>query len=477
MKVVFINPPTRIGCIPFISKQYPLNIMILASYLGSCDIEVNIWDFSAERFSKESLIKKLENWQPDIVGLTAFTSTVNSAAYVARMIKNYNPNIKTVIGGIHASALPVRTLEEFPYFDLLVYGEGERTLLEVVESISNNNLFSSIRGLCYRNNGEIVVNKPRDLIKDINQVPFPARDLISRHLYEGSALTDFLSRKVNTDYIMTSRGCVGKCTFCASNVIHNGKLRFRSVTNVFEEIKECKNKYHTEHIVIMDDTFSTSSRRLIDICYGMKDLGISWHCLGRVDLIDEEKIKIMAESGCEGILFGVESGSQRILDLMKKGITIEQIKKAFKWANEYGLITDATVILGGDPSETTYDMKMTEKLLKEIKPKLLSCAILIPFPGTEINKTMKEKGYIRDEKWDDYVFFGGKPLNYRTDYFTYEELRKIQNKLLMKFYLRPTFVINKLLSISSFKELKYWVSIAIDFMKEVVFRVSERTNI
>lgn len=131
-------------------------------------------------------------------------------------------------------------------------------------------------------------------------------------------------------------------------------------------------------------------------------------------------------------------------------------------------------MLGGDPTETRDDILMTEQLLKEIKPKMLMCSLLIPFPGSEINKKMKEKGYIKDEKWDGYVLFGKKPLNYRTDYFTSEELRKIQNKLLIKFYLRPSFIINKLLSFHSFKELQYWIKIGIDFIKETVFRVSER---
>ncbi len=473
MKVAFINPPTLIGHISFINKQYTLNILILSSYLRSYNIEVKVWDFGAEKFSKEGLLKKIEHWQPDIAGLTALTSTINNAAYIAKIIKDYNPDIKTIIGGIHASALPVRTLEEFSYFDLLIYGEGERTLLEVIESIKNKNLFSNIKGLCYRKNNKIIKNEPRDLIDDINEIPFPARDLISRHLYKGSAFRGFLSQETETDFIITSRGCMGKCTFCASNLVYHGKLRYRSAKNVLEEIKECKNECHTKHIVIMDDTFTTLNKRLTDICEGIKSLGISWNCFGRVDLVDEEKIKIMAESGCRGIQFGVESGSQRILGLIKKGITIEQIKKAFNCANKYGIITDATVILGADPSETKYDIRMTERLLRRIKPRMLSCAILIPFPGTEINKTMKEKGYIKDEKWNDYVLFGKRPPDYRTDYFTYEELREIQNKLLMKFYLRPSFIINKLLTIHSLKELKYWIRITIDFIKEVIFRVSE----
>ena len=220
----------------------------------------------------------------------------------------------------------------------------------------------------------------------------------------------------------------------------------------------------------MDDTFMTSSKRLVDICSGIKRLGIKWTCFGRVDLIDEEKMRAMAESGCKAIQLGVESGSQRILNLIKKGTTVEQIKKAFKLADKYGIATDATVIVGSHPSETKEDINMTKKLLKEIRPSVFACALLIPFPGTEINETMRARGYIKEEKWDDYVFFGKKPLDFRTDHFTYKELRKIQNRILMKFYLHPVFIIKKLLSVRGVSELKYWFRIGSDFIKEVFFK-------
>ncbi len=270
--------------------------MLLASYLRSYGIEAKIWDYSVEIFSEENLVRRLKNWQPDIAAFTALTSNINNAACISRTVKNYNIDIRTVVGGVHASALPLRTLKEFPSFDLLIYGEGEKTLLEVVESIRDNTHWSAIKGLCYRENDEIIMNGPRELIKDINEIPFPAGDLISRPLYRGSAARGLSSTNTNIDYILTSRGCMGKCTFCGANIVFNGRLRFRSVKNVLEEVKELKHKYKTEHIIIMDDTFTTSAERLMDICNGIKSLGISWSCYGKVDLVDEEKIRIMAES-------------------------------------------------------------------------------------------------------------------------------------------------------------------------------------
>lgn len=472
MKILFINPPTLIGDISFLGKQYPLSIMILAAYLRQFGIEVGIWDANAETFSEERLVRELEEYSPDMVGLTAFTSTVNNAAHIAGLIKGHNPEIVTIVGGTHPSALPERTMREFPEFDLLVFGEGEKTLLETVEAVGNPRLLSEVKGLCYRKDGNVVMNEPRELIRNIDEIPFPARDLIPRHLYKSSSHRNVLSQPAQVDALITARGCMGKCTFCASKTVFHGRVRYRGIENVLKEINECKERWGTEHIWIMDETFTTSMKRLSPICNELKRLEIPWNCSGRVDLVNEEKIKLMAESGCRLIQFGVESGSQRILDLMKKEITVDQIKAAFKWSDKYGITADAPVILGADPSETMADIKLTEKLIREIKPLTFAVSILMPFPGTEIRKKMLEKGYIRDEKWEDYLFFGQTPPNFRTDNFTYQELKKIQRRMLMKFYFWPGYLWNKLRSIKNPREFRYWFKVGIDFIKSVVFSSS-----
>jgi len=475
MKVLFINPPTLIHDLSFLGKQYPISIMILAAYLRQFGIDVRIWDANAEVFSKERLLLELEKWSPDIVGLTAFTSTIKNAAHIAGLIKNHNPEIITIVGGTHPSALPERTMREFPEFDLLVFGEGEKTLRETVEAIGDLHLLSKVKGLCYRKDGDVVMNEPRDLIQNLDEIPFPARDLLPRHLYRSTAYRNVQSQPSQVDALITARGCMGKCTFCASRTVFYGRVRNRSVENVLKEINECKNKWGSDHIWLMDETFTASIKRLTAFCNEFKRLGLTWNCSGRVDLMNEEKIKLMAESGCLGIQFGVESGSQRMLNMMKKGITIDQIKRAFEWAHKYGIIADAPIILGADPSETMADIKLSEKLIREIKPKTFAVSILMPFPGTEARKKMLEKGYIQDEKWEDYLFFGKTPPNFRTDNFTYEELRKIQNRMLMKFYLRPSYAWSKLRSIRNIREFKYWFKIGIDFIKSVVFRATEKS--
>jgi anaerobic magnesium-protoporphyrin IX monomethyl ester cyclase len=212
----------------------------------------------------------------------------------------------------------------------------------------------------------------------------------------------------------------------------------------------------------MDDTFSTSGQRFFEICRGIKEMGLRWNCCARVNLVDEEKIRCLAESGCEGIQMGVEAGSQRMLDLMRKGTTIGQIRDAFMWSRRYGLSTDATFIIGGHPSETIEDIRAIRRLVREIRPSTFSCSVLIPYPGTEIYHTMKVRGYIPEENWDEYVLIGAGP-RYRTDNFTYAQLRKFQNSMLAAFYLRPGFFLKRLFSVRSPGELAYWIKAAVSF--------------
>lgn len=475
MKVLLINPPVLIGDIAFLGKQYPLSLMILAAYLRTHGFpEVKIWDANAEGFTEAELERRLNEWPPDAVGLTAFTSTINNAAHIARLVKRLRPEAATVVGGVHPSVLPERTLREYAEFDHLVFGEGEATFVELLQALHDRRPLTAVPGLCRRAGGEVLMNPPRELIENIDEIPFPARDLIPHHLYRSNATRNVLSQPAAVDSLITARGCMGLCTFCAARSVFTGKVRYRSVENVIAEIDECRREYGTEHFWIMDETFTTSKIRLRAICEAFKRHGVTWNCTGRVDLVDEEKIRMMAESGCTGIQFGVESGSQRILDLMKKGITVEQIRRAFAWANRCGITADAPVILGSHPSETMEDIRMTERLIREIKPQTFACSILIPFPGTEIRRIMEEKGYIKNEKWEDYVFIGGKAPPFRTDHFTYDELRKIQKRLLTRFYLRPSYLWRRLLAIRSGRELKYWARVGVDFVRKIALRGGDK---
>jgi radical SAM superfamily enzyme YgiQ (UPF0313 family) len=254
-------------------------------------------------------------------------------------------------------------------------------------------------------------------------------------------------------------------------------VRFRSAQNVLEEIKECVAKYKTNHFTFLDDTFTLWPERTKQICSGLKELGVSWDCNTRVNNVTLELLKIMAESGCIKVSFGVESSSERLLKLIKKGIALDQIKRAVKWAREAKIkFIEGTFILGAHPSETREEVEMTVKLMRELDLDFVFYGIIVPFPGTEVCDIMRGKGYLnKNINWRDFIFFGGEPP-WRTDNFTSKELVELQNYVLKKFYLRPGYFLKMLLKINSWREMRYYLDIAWDFFKQVILNLRKRNK-
>lgn len=248
------------------------------------------------------------------------------------------------------------------------------------------------------------------------------------------------------------------------------RTRFRSVENVLAEVEECVKKYNFEHFSIADDTFTLNQERAIEICYGLKKLGVrSWHCGGtRVNAVSPKMLKVMAETGCQKVAFGVESGSPRILELIGKKITLEQVKNAFLWAREAGIrFIEGNFIIGSDPAETQEDLKMTLDLIREIKPDLVSLAIIVPYPGTRVYEKMKSRGYIFTEDWEKFAMIDQVPC-WRTEHFTSEELLKYQKKMLRNFYLRPDYLWRILVKLKNLDEIKYWAGTGWGFVRWLV---------
>jgi radical SAM superfamily enzyme YgiQ (UPF0313 family) len=229
-------------------------------------------------------------------------------------------------------------------------------------------------------------------------------------------------------------------------------------------MKECMDKYDINHFCIHDDTFSLKESRVAEICTKLKNLRVSWDCDTRVDTITEKMIKMMAKSGCKRIAFGVESGSPRILKLIKKNVTLEQVKNAFKWTRENGIMSCAYFIIGSHPEENMDDVEMTKKLMKELDADIVNIAIGVPYPGTELFDDMKRRGFLKNLKWDNYMHYNAEPV-WRTEHFSPKELVDIQKSLIRSYYLRPTYIISRLLKMRSGKELGYWISSGIVTLK------------
>jgi len=338
----------------------------------------------------------LKDFKPDLVGITALTGTYKSAEIIAKIVKDFDPGIRLVIGGVHPTILPDEVINT-DLFDLVVRGEGENTFLEIAKGEKKED----IPGLSYRDdNGSIVHNPDRPYIKELDAIPFPARDL---YINEPESM--------DYGYIMTGRGCPFQCTYCASKKIWNRKARFRSEQNVIEELKYVQRTFGTRSFYFIDDTFTLDRKRAKRICQMIIDesLNIEWICDTRVDTLDEELLFLMKKSGCTRVKIGVESGSDRILKKIKKGITKDQIRHAVSLIRKARL--DFTIYLMiGFPTETNQDVHETIDFARELDPKYYSLSILAPYPGTEIYDDVLKSGITLPKEHWEYFFHQSKDM-------------------------------------------------------------------
>ena len=464
-RILLIRPPTVTKGMSFIATQFPLNLASVAASLLAKGYDVSIWDFDVERFDENEFAKRIKELSPFMVGISCYTPTVISGSRIAGLVKRYLPEALTVVGGPHVSALPEETLIEFREFDAGVIGEGEEISVELADKLFNTGSAEGVKGTVYRKDGRPIITGNREPISDLDALPFPARHLLNRELYKGQSHRGFSRSFLNITEIMTSRGCPNRCIFCASDVVMKGAVRFRGGSSVKSEISECVERYGFNHFTVSDDTFTLKEDRLYDICEEFARRKVAWNCNARVWPISRKMLSAMALSGCTGITFGVESGSPRILKLIKKNVSPEQIEDAFRLSKEAGIkLVEADIIIGSHPSETRHDIAMTKRLLDRISPDIVMISIIVPYPGTEIYDIMKRKGLLfLDKRWDDFVLFGKKP-SWKTDNFSPEELMKLQKKMLSSFYFNPLYIVKTIRKISSLKELGYWLRAGYDFL-------------
>ncbi len=489
MRVVLIRPRMITTGVEFVSSQTPLNLCYLAAVARQDGAQVQIWDYDVERFSQEALRSRLLEFRPDVVGITLMTPTAPRGGRLARVAKQALPDVLTVAGGPHPSALPEQTLEEFPGFDIAVFGEGELTFREIVEiyhrdtesTEKNKNRktkginspcppclcgrngwdFSGVRGIAYRTESGVVRNEPRPAIENLDLLPFPARDLLRRRLYRKQSYRGFSRAFLNIAEVSTSRGCPNACIFCAIRVTHGRGARFRSAENVTAELDHLVREYGTNHVVFLDDTFTLKPARLREIMRALKELSLTWNCTTRVDAVDEDLLRAMVAHGCRGVAFGVESGSPRILELIGKGINLDQVRAAFRAARRAGVANiEADFILGVHPSEREHDIEATQELIAWIRPTTLFVAVGVPYPGTPLWEIMQDDGLIEPRPdWEEFLMYGGtrQSAPWRMRHFAVHELRRKQHKMLKKFYFSPGYVLRTVRNTTSIREFLYYL--------------------
>lgn len=332
---------------------------------------------------------KISAFNPDIIGITMFTANYKAAKNIAKISKALDPGVRIIVGGPHPSLNCVEVLEN-KEFDFAIRGEGEFSFLELIEGKKAED----IKGLSYKNNGKIIHNEDRPYIANLDILPFPNRD-------------SFLNGTGDMEigFVLTGRGCPYSCSYCASPVIWQRRTRFRSVSNVLEELECLKNKYDLPLVHFVDDTFTLNKRRTKEICKQIinRNLSLKWVCEARVDTLDEELISLMAKAGCSKIKIGVESGSDRILKMVKKGFAKNKVKQTVKLIKKYQ-IPLSVYLMAGFPGETNEDLRQTIELATELDADYYSLSIFTPYYGTQIWKEMEESGKKFEKDHWEYFF-------------------------------------------------------------------------
>lgn len=335
------------------------------------DAKSHVWDM---------LIARIAAAKPDVIGISCYTVNMTAVKILSERIKAEIGDIPVVLGGIHPTSNPRRTLEEIEKADYLVVGEGEESFLELVDALGGaKKLSRPIQGVMSRAGDAF---EPRPLIPDLDSIPFPRRDFFDKSNYIFGAP------------LLTSRGCMYRCTFCASHVTWTRKVRFRSVANVIAELKELKAKYGVKRIRILDDTFVLNKKWIREFCDSLKKNGLrfSFNCSGRINTVDEELLKMLYENGFDSIAFGVESGSPDVIKRIKKDIDLSKVADVIKLANRYGFDT-TSFYMTGHPGETLADIRMSEDLFKRSMSKRGELSMLVPYARTESGDEAEKAGF------------------------------------------------------------------------------------
>jgi magnesium-protoporphyrin IX monomethyl ester (oxidative) cyclase len=460
MKILLVNPPMKkeeiYSAFGKAAPSFPpLGLCSLASLIRKkTKHEINIIDGVAERLSITEFEKKVKNYSPDIVGITASTVSFLRAVDVANSVKSIDGKIKTILGGPHISAIAKQTMTNYNCFDIGVVGEGENTTVDLINFFNKGGNLNKIDGIIYKNKKNIVTTKPREPIKNLDDLPFPARDLLKGFpdLYN----PPHYEARHPAAHMISSRGCPFGCIFCTQSVFGRS-WRGNSAKYMFSEIQDLIEKFNILDVLFQDDLFTFSHERVNEFCNSIikNKIDLTWSCSSRVSLINKTILDKMYKAGCRIIYYGIESGDQNMLNFMRKGITIEQITKVVNETKASGMSAYGSFILGF-PTETEKSLNKTIEFAKKLPLDGVSFHLAIPYPGTFFNKIAEQYGTVKYE-WNEYrghpdnVVFIPKGLSSKFLFFK-------QKKAYKEFYLRLPVIIKKLKEIDSFDKINLYIN-------------------
>ena len=446
LRVTLINPPQFTQY-----PQPPLGLALIAAVLEREGYPVTILDANAPGIPPEALALKATG--ADVVGLTAMTPTISTAVGIAQHLKQVNPNLPIVLGGAHATLLPDETLARAPQIDIIVRGEGEETVVELLHAMGNNQPLANVSGISYRDNGKVVHTAARETSPDMDSLPFLAYHLLPLARYKPHPPH---GRALPFATIITSRGCPYHCAYCSKPIFGN-KFRPQSPERVVQEITYLKEKFGIKEFAFYDDVFTMDQKRAYAIAGGIMQRGIKvfWTCETRVNLVDKELLRQLKQAGCYAVAYGIESASPEILASLSKNISLEQVDEAIRISREVGLETVGYFMLGS-PGETPETIVKTIELAKKLRLDFAQFSVTTPFPETELYKLYLKEGH-EAVPWENFVYSGADrqlaPL-FTSRQLTRDDLKYWTRRAYREFYLRPSYIWQRLKRLSSIGELK-----------------------
>ena len=413
VQLIFAPPRDRAKMSDLVEKVYPpFGILYIAAYLREKMPGLKIEVTDGLLIGWDRAVEAIKAFSPDILFFSYITPTAMGAYAMAEHIKKILPGVITIFGGPHATALPFEAFERSKA-DFVIVGEGERTSFELVKAISDGKKdFSSIDGLLWPNQGRIVRNNPRQFIADIDEIPFPARDLVDMKAYKGW----FVHRRVPETSILFSRGCPFDCTFCTNAVWKSSKpwLRLRSPKSIVDEMESLKNMGIKE-VFDNSDEFNCNTPFAIAVCEEIKrrKLDMPWKTQLRAFPFSEELVRSMAESGCWYVHLGIESGNERTLKGIRKNITLEQCENACRLLKKYGIkIFGLFMLLNAweedgklafeGAAETERTLEFAKDMIDKKLLDYMSCTITTPYPGSQLFEIARKFNLIKDNLLQDW---------------------------------------------------------------------------
>lgn len=421
----------------------PLGLAYIASYLMKHNFSVDIIDATVLELSEDELIAKIKKRSPRVIGVSALTPMYHRAVRLGERIKKEFPNTLLVIGGHHATIEPIKTLSETSY-DLLVFGEGEETMLEIMQPRP----FDKIKGLAFKNDNKIIINEKREPIADLNKLPDPAWELLPMDKYIPLPNQYY---RLPSAHLLVIRGCPFDCSFCSCNAVFGRKIRKPSVKKVINMIKNLITNYGVKDLTFWDDTITAAKSWLIELCNEMikEKLDLTWSCLSRVDTVTKEMLVLMKKAGCWNIFFGFESAHQKLLDNINKHTTPDQARKVTKWMREVGIEIRGSFMLAL-PGETPEMALETIKFAIELDPDYAQFSITTPYPGTKLYGEASKYGILHGT-YSKYSLWN--PVFVPYAYKDIKEIADMENYAMRKFYFRPRYIYNKLKKLRSKEDL------------------------